>query len=51
MADPMKLADAQAELMRGYGAAIVLLVICALLFTLAMLIHHRLADHLLYGTR
>ena len=41
----------QAELMRGYGAAIVLLVICALLFTLAMLIRHRLADHLLYGTR
>lgn len=41
----------QAELMRGYGAAIVLLSICAVLFTLAMLIRHRLADHLLYGTR
>ncbi|GAB6904257.1 conserved membrane hypothetical protein [Desulfosarcina cetonica] len=41
----------QAELMRGYGAAIVLLAICALLFTLATVIRHRLADHLLYGTR
>lgn len=41
----------QAELMRGYGAAIVLLLICAALFTLATLIRHRLADHLLYGTR
>ena len=41
----------QAELMRGYGAAIVLLAVCALLFTLATLIRHRLADHLFYGTR
>ena len=41
----------QAELMRGYGAAIVLLAVCALLFTLATLIRHRLADHLLYGAR
>jgi phosphate transport system permease protein len=41
----------QAELMRGYGAAIVLLVICGLLFALATLIRHRLADHLLYGAR
>ncbi|BBO90656.1 PstA family ABC transporter permease [Desulfosarcina ovata] len=41
----------QAELMRGYGAAIVLLAICAALFTLAAAIRHRLADHLLYGTR
>jgi len=41
----------QAELMRGYGAAIVLLAICALLFILATLIRHRLADHLLYGVR
>lgn len=41
----------QAELMRGYGAAIVLLAICTLLFTLATVIRHRLADHLLYGTR
>ncbi|MBC2710470.1 MAG: ABC transporter permease subunit [Desulfosarcina sp.] len=39
------------ELMRGYGAAIVLLAICALLFTLATLIRHRLSDHLLYGGR
>ncbi len=39
----------QAELMRGYGAAIVLLIICALLFTLTALIRHRLTDHLLYG--
>ena len=40
----------QAELMRGYGAAIVLLTICAILFSLAVFIRHRLADHLLYGT-
>jgi phosphate transport system permease protein len=41
----------QAELMRGYGAAIVLLVVCAVLFILATLIRHRMADHLLYGAR
>jgi len=41
----------QAELMRGYGAAIVLLAICGLLFSLATLIRHRLSDHLLYGGR
>jgi len=40
----------QAELMRGYGAAIILLMICALLFALTALIRHRLSDHLLYGS-
>jgi phosphate transport system permease protein len=41
----------QAELMRGYGAAIVLLVLCGLLFSLAAVIRHRLSDHLLFGVR
>ena len=41
----------QAELMRGYGAAIVLLAVCALLFALTAFIRHRLSDHLLYGVR
>ncbi|MFH1981970.1 MAG: ABC transporter permease subunit [Pseudomonadota bacterium] len=43
-------ADPQ-ELARGYGAAIVLLAVCALLLGLANVICHRLNDHLLYGTR
>lgn len=41
----------QAELMRGYGAAIILLAICSLLLILATLIKHRLSDQLLLGAR
>jgi phosphate transport system permease protein len=41
----------QAELMRGFGAAIVLLIICALLLVLATFIRHQLSEQLLYGAR
>lgn len=39
-----------AELMKGYGAAIILLAICGLLFLLALLIRRRLTDIFLYRT-
>jgi phosphate transport system permease protein len=36
------------ELLSGYGAAIILLVICGLLFTVALFVKHHLAYHALY---
>ena len=36
------------ELLSGYGAAIILLVICGLLFMTAFFVKHRLAHHALY---
>jgi phosphate transport system permease protein len=36
------------ELLSGYGAAIILLVICGLLFTVAFFVKHRLSYHALY---
>lgn len=40
-------ADSQ-ELLRGYGAAIILLIICALLFLAAFFVKHKLTEHALY---
>ena len=36
------------ELLNGYGAAIILLLICGLLFTMAFFVKHRLTYHALY---